>query len=170
MQKEIKTRLRFCKDIFFIFGNQVFNHVLSWNVVPYTFLHQLLTVFGCDLVARKRNNIVSFLVFIWGQKSVQLLASQFYQHMLGNLWIEYLLIILTSVQFIMCPVYVLHIIYQCVADSVVLWCLSGTKCLPVWPLVSNWSFHLALNKLLTHISWVSYRSLRLNGWVWDLEG
>jgi len=77
-------------------------------------------VFGCDLGAQKRNNIVSFLVFIWGQRSVQLLASQFYQHMLGNLWIEYLLIILTRVcvafMKLLC-VQSMDIVYQYVADS-----------------------------------------------------
>lgn len=149
----------------------MFNHVLSWNVVPY-FSSSIVDSVWVWFSRTKTEQYCFFLGLYLRAKVSAALSFPVLSAHVGKL-VNWVLVdnlnqgLCVLYETVMCPVYVLHIIYQCVADSMVLWCLSGTKCLPVWPLVSNWSFHLSLNKLLSHISWVLYRSLRLNGWVWD---
>lgn len=149
----------------------MFNYVLSWNVVPY-FSSSIVDSVWVWFSRTKTEQYCFFLDLYLRAKVSAALSFPVLSAHVGKL-VNWLLVdnlnqgLCVLYETVMCPVYVLHIIYQYVADSMVLWCLSGTKCLPVWPLVSNWSFHQSLNKLLSHISWALYRSLRLNGWVGD---
>lgn len=125
------------------------------EMLCHAFLYQLLTVFGCDLVTQKRNNYYFFLgLYLRAKVSAALIGSQFYQHMLGNLWIERLLIILTR---------------ACVSIIKSLLFVQSAHHLPVccWFCRSGYLWVTKAENNLSCISWAFSQSLRLNGWIGD---
>lgn len=124
----------------------------------HAFLYQLLTVFGCDLVTQKQNNYCFFLgLYLRAKVSAALRFPVLSAHV-GQLVNRVLVdninqsLCVLYKKFVICPVYVLHIIYQYVADSTIpSVCRSG---------------HLRVTKAennLSRISWAFNQSLRLNG-------